>query len=126
MENTLKALQEQLEEILPSGWAEVIIEKCSCDEIQEILDLQDEEDFIRVGYLIAELDYDCRSALDYYMDVEFYDVLEPRELVYYMLDEGLFGTIDERLIPYLDIDAIWYDLELDGYEYVPRIGIFKP
>lgn len=50
------------------------------------------------------------------LDIDLYTDMTLRDLAYQYIDEGVFGEIPERLMPYLDYDAIARDLACDYTE----------
>lgn len=50
------------------------------------------------------------------LDLDIYEMESLRELAEHFVEDGLFGDIPERLVPYLDLDAIARDLGCDYAE----------
>ena len=60
--------------------------------------------------------FDLKSGAPDDFDVDIYELSSLKELTETFVDEGLFGDIPERLLPYLDYDALARDLGMDYSE----------
>ncbi len=74
----------------------------------------DEDDKLRVILAVGECDYafDADTQPDEF-EVDIYHLNTMRDLAEQFVEEGLFGDIPERLLFYIDYDAIARDLSVD-------------
>ena len=84
-------------------------------EIGEDVQVYSEQDLLQMIALIDN-GSDLEEALERYEDIIMYEVNTLEELAGLMCDEGLFETIPESLINYIDYEAIGRDLQYDYNE----------
>ncbi len=85
----------------------------SINETASIYEGLDDDDLIKLSYLINDMGYEAKEASEILDDVELYKDTTLEDLAYDMVDEGLFGEIPESIINYIDYDKIARDLEMD-------------
>ena len=96
------------------------------NELAEVLESYSNEDMLKLklltheGYkerevILAGIDAYEVDIYDYSSDRSFTDVYEL--LAYDLVDDGLFGTIPDNLINYIDYAAIGRDLSYDYVEF---------
>lgn len=74
----------------------------------------DESDLIKM-ICMAENGESLENVASSYEDVEIYYCSSYEDLAEQFVDEGLFGTIPDNLINYIDYEKIGRDLSYDGY-----------
>ncbi len=79
----------------------------------EIYSNLDDDDLIKIKYLVDYHGYNTFDAIEKIDDVDLYEDTSMKDLAEMFVDEGLYGTIPESLSYYLDYDAIARDLSFD-------------
>ena len=83
---------------------------------QELSDLS-EQDLKKYAYLVKQSGYDHDGAMRKLDDCDIYENMSMEELAEQFLDEGLFGTIPDNIINYIDISKLARDLSMDYDEW---------
>ena len=79
----------------------------------EIYSNLDDDDLIKIKYLVDYHGYNTFDAIEKLDDVELYEDTTMNDLAEMFIDEGLFGDIPDNLINYIDYDAVARDLSYD-------------
>ena len=82
-----------------------------------------EYDQQRVVYLIEAMNLSKEDALEHYEDVTYYQNMTLEEVADELVEEGIFGTIPDNLLCYLDSEKIARDLSIDDYHETSK-GVF--
>ena len=88
------------------------------NECATIFNDLDDDDLVKLQYLIDYHGYNTFDAVDKIEDVELYEDMNLTDLAETFIDEGLFGDIPESIANYIDYDSIARDLGYDGYDEV--------
>ena len=61
--------------------------------------------------------YDSEDVMTIFEDqaFSFYPDMTAADLAEELVSDGMFGTVSDMLMPYIDYDAIARDLKLEGY-----------
>ncbi len=91
------------------------VNQCSFGSFLDACDDWDEHQKRKVIIAVGECGYsfDLKLGDPDDLDVDIYELGSLKELAETFVDEGLFGDIPDRLLPYLDYDAIARDLGMD-------------
>lgn len=75
----------------------------------------DWDDDLKVRVIIAsnELGYTIDVESPDVPEIDLYDGWSIRDLAEHFIEEGLFGPIDDAILPYIDYDAVARDLSMD-------------
>ena len=87
-----------------------------------LMDLEG-EDQQKVVLLISEIGYSKEEAFARYEDVVFYPGLSLEDVASELVEEGIFGVLNETIKSYIDYEKLAHDLSLDGY-YETAKGTF--
>ena len=116
-------LWEQVEEMLDGDeeWAIhdyeapfSISEYENLDELNEVAELDEESDLPRLAYLVNQ-GYNLDFALEHYEDVIFYSGMYLEDVAEELVNNGLFSTVPEKIMPYIDFRMVALELDVDGY-----------
>ena len=94
------------------------VDQCTFPHFLEACDAWDDDQKRKVIIAVGECGYsfDLKSGDPDDFDVDIYELDSLRELAMQFVDDGIFGTIPERLQNYLDYDAMARDLGMDYSE----------
>jgi len=104
------------------------INQANLSEVIAFMDVADTHEKVAFIIAVGECGYDASCNISE-VDIDIYEMDSLNELAAQFIDDGLFGSIPERIRRYLDIDAIARDLgfdysetEISGTRYVYRCG----
>ena len=80
----------------------------------------DEHDQEKVIYLINWNCYKRPEAIERYEDVIYYEGMSLEEVAEDLVEEGMLGTLSDKVQGYLDFEKIARDLSFDGYHETPK------
>lgn len=83
---------------------------------QELESLESQE-LKKYAYLVNQVGYSHDAAISNLDDWDIYENMTMIELAEQFIDEGLFGTIPDSIINYIDYERIARDLSMDYSEY---------
>jgi len=92
-------------------------------ELGEALSSMSQEDKDKLEFLIEHMGYEPTEALEYIDDVTYYEGYSLEDLAREFVDEGLLGEIPEKILPYINYEALGNDLRHDGYIETDK-GVF--
>lgn len=116
-------LWEQIEDMLDGDeeWAIhdyeapfSISENENLDELNEIAELDEDSDLPRLAFLV-EQGYNLDFALEHYEDVVFYSGMTLVNVAEELVNYGRYGTVPEKILPYIDFGMVVLELDVDGY-----------
>jgi len=104
------------------------INQANLSEVIAFMEVGDATEKVAFILAVGECGYDASCNISE-IDIDVYEMDSLNELAEHFVEEGLFGSIPERIQRYLDIDAIARDLgfdysetEISGTRYVYRCG----
>lgn len=93
----------------------------SLNEKAEIYLNLDDDDLLKVRYLVDYHGYNTFDAIEKIEDVEMYENTTMEQLAEQFIDDGLYGSIPETISYYIDYEAIARDLAYDYDTYENNI-----
>lgn len=89
------------------------------EQLTELSDWDQE----KVIFLIEEIGFDRKEAIDHYEDVAFYQNMTMEDVAYELVEEGIFGDISDSIKSYIDYERLARGLTMDGYNETDK-GVF--
>ena len=84
------------------------------DELNEVAELDEDSDLPRLAFLV-EQGYNLDYALEHYEDVTFYSGMSLEDVTEELVNDGLFGTVPEKILPYFNFEMLAHELDSEGY-----------
>lgn len=75
----------------------------------------DEDEQEKTAFLATELGYSKEEALEKHQDVVFYPGMTLEDVASELVDEGIFGNLNDTIKSYIDYEKLARDLGFDGY-----------
>lgn len=86
---------------------------------ESVMDLEgnDQESLV---FLISDMGFSKEEALEKYQDVVFYPGMTVEDVASELVEEGIFGDLNETIKSYIDYEKLARDLQIDGYYETPK------